>query len=86
MMITQEVHQFLLLTGHPHLSLEYWCGYRQRYNNDATQTAHSDTPTYQFEHLRQRIEASGIPNYSLADFISPSEAHADNLYFLNLPL
>ncbi|WAI88619.1 Methionine synthase [Psychrobacter sp. SC65A.3] len=35
---------------------------------------------YQFEHLRQQSDkASGKPNFSLADFISPSETHTDYL-------
>ncbi|MDX1786817.1 MAG: vitamin B12 dependent-methionine synthase activation domain-containing protein, partial [Psychrobacter sp.] len=38
------------------------------------------TAEYQFEHLRQQSDkASGKPNFSLADFISPSEAHTDYL-------
>ncbi|WP_227691538.1 methionine synthase [Psychrobacter aestuarii] len=37
-------------------------------------------PTHQFEHLRQQSDkASGKPNFSLADFISPSESHTDYL-------
>ena len=37
-------------------------------------------PTYQFEHLRQQSDkASGKPNFSLADFISPSDTHTDYL-------
>ena len=36
--------------------------------------------TYQFEHLRQQSDkASGKPNFSLADFISPSDTHTDYL-------
>lgn len=38
------------------------------------------TAEYQFEHLRQQSDkASGKPNFSLADFISPSDAHTDYL-------
>ena len=38
------------------------------------------TAEYQFEHLRQQSDkASGKPNFSLADFISPSETHTDYL-------
>ena len=37
-------------------------------------------PTHVFEHLRQQSDkASGKPNYSLADFISPSDEHTDYL-------
>lgn len=37
-------------------------------------------PTYQFEHLRQQSDkASGKPNYSLADFISPLSEQNDYL-------
>ena len=37
-------------------------------------------PTFQFEHLRQQSDkASGKPNYSLADFISPLSEHDDYL-------
>ncbi|MBO1532011.1 methionine synthase [Psychrobacter sp. F1192] len=37
-------------------------------------------PTHTFEHLRQQSDkASGKPNFSLADFISPSEQHTDYL-------
>ncbi len=37
-------------------------------------------PTHTFEHLRQQSDkASGKPNFSLADFISPSEKHTDYL-------
>ncbi|WP_416232007.1 methionine synthase [Psychrobacter sp. bablab_jr014] len=37
-------------------------------------------PTHQFEHLRQQSDkASGKPNFSLADFISPSDTHTDYL-------
>ncbi len=37
-------------------------------------------PTYQFEHLRQQSDkASGKPNFSLADFISPSDTQTDYL-------
>jgi 5-methyltetrahydrofolate--homocysteine methyltransferase len=47
------------------------------YDNDPQQ---GGEPTYQFEHLRQQSDkASGKPNFSLADFISPSEAHTDYL-------
>lgn len=47
------------------------------YDNDPAQ---GGKPTYQFEHLRQQSDkASGKPNFSLADFISPSEAHTDYL-------
>ena len=36
--------------------------------------------TYQFEHLRQQSDkASGKPNFSLADFISPSDTYTDYL-------
>ncbi|MGP5222094.1 methionine synthase [Psychrobacter celer] len=37
-------------------------------------------PTHTFEHLRQQSDkASGKPNFSLADFISPSDTHTDYL-------
>lgn len=37
-------------------------------------------PTYQFEHLRQQSDkASGKPNFSLADFISPLESSNDHI-------
>lgn len=51
-----------------------------------TVTVYDKAPTeggkaeYQFEHLRQQSDkASGKPNFSLADFISPSDAHTDYL-------
>ena len=51
-----------------------------------TVTVYNKAPTeggtaeYQFEHLRQQSDkASGKPNFSLADFISPSETHTDYL-------
>jgi len=45
---------------------------------------HGGKATYQFEHLRQQSDrskegASGKPNFSLADFISPSTNHTDYL-------
>ena len=51
------------------------------YDNDPEQNGQ---PTHQFEHLRQQSDrskegASGKPNFSLADFISPSKAHTDYL-------
>ena len=37
-------------------------------------------PSYQFEHLRQQSDkASGKPNFSLADFISPSDSYTDHI-------
>ncbi|MGP4789755.1 methionine synthase [Psychrobacter sp. 1Y11] len=37
-------------------------------------------PTHTFEHLRQQSDkASGKPNFSLADFISPSSSHTDHI-------
>ena len=37
-------------------------------------------PTFEFEHLRQQSDkASGKPNFSLADFISPSDSYTDYL-------
>lgn len=47
------------------------------YDNDPTQ---GGKPTYTFEHLRQQSDkASGKPNFSLADFISPSDKHTDHI-------